>query len=608
MGYVGSGMSKAHIIEGLARLEYRGYDTGGFGCLNALDTTLAAFKVQGSMSQLIEKVEQSSIDGPIGIGHLRWSVHELPELTQAHPQVDCTNRISLVYNGIIENCLVLRDFLLETGHVFHNQAHSEILAHLVEALLLKHTSLRATFVDLTGRLVGAYALACILQEFPDTLIVARKHCPLYIGIGEGEMFIASDPLSFAGKVQQVVFMPDETFALVHKESVELYSFGGQPLPLPIEEYTVAKGSYEHFMLKEMYDQKKTIYDTVHFIRFLGDSLWDRIGIDRSFVSEIESLHLFGCGTSWNAASIGAFFFEEIARLPAKAYLASEFRDAPFFPQKKSLYIGVSQSGETMDTLESLRLANALELSTLALTNVASSSMVREATGFLLTRAGLEVAVASTKAFTAQLSALYLLAYAIAFEKKLITQREVEAARESLMVTAEVQESALESYKWHIISTIAPLYAHYKHFIFLGRHIAYPFALEAALKLKQMGYLFVDVCPAGEFKHGSVALVDQDVPTFLFSSLHKSIYQKLIANAQEVKARHGHLVVFAFAGQEELIELADRVFVIPSVEPLLAPLAMTALMQFLMYQIGLVLEHPIDKPRNLAKAVMLDSIT
>ncbi len=606
VGYVGSGMSKAHIIESLARLEYRGYDAGGFGCLNATDATLAACKVQGSISELIEKVEQSLLDGPIGIGHIRWSSHRLPlEDAKASPQVDCSNKISLVYNGIIENHHALRDFLIQTGHIFQDQAHSETVAHLLEALLLTHTSLRAAFVDLTGRLVGAYAIACILQEFPDTLIIARKHCPLYIGVGKSEMFVSSDLLSFAGKAQQVVFMPDETFALVRKESIELYSFTGQPLPLHVEELTAAKGSYEHFMLKEMYDQKKTIYDTVHFIKFLGNSLWQRIGIDPSTVCEIESLHLFGCGSSWNAASIGAFFFEEIARIPARACLASEFRDAPFFPQKRSLYIGVSQSGETMDTLEALRAANALELPTLALTNVASSSMVREATGFLLTQAGLEVSVASTKAFTAQLAVLYLLAHEIAFEKKLITQRDVEIAYQNLIVTAEVQESALESYKRHIISTIAPSYAHYKHFIFLGRHMGYPFALEAALKLKQMGYLFVDVCYSGEFKHGSVALVDEDVPVFLFSSLHRTIYQKLLINAKEVKNRSGKLLVFAFSGQDDLIGLADRAFIIPPVDPLLAPIAMTALMQFFMYQIGLVLEHPIDKPRNLSKSVSIE---
>ena len=610
VGYVGKAYSRAYVVEGLSRLEYRGYDSAGFACLNPQDNHLTYVKSQGGINQLLKQFEKFPIDGFLGIGHTRWSTHGVASDVNAHPHFDCHKALSIVHNGIIENYHELKQQLQATGHIFHSQTDTETIAHLFEALLETHKTFKGALIDLVNHLQGAYAFICLMQEQPDCILVVRKRSPLCIGIGDDEMFIASDLLAFAGRTKKILFLPDESFALVKRDRIELYDFSGKPLPLTIQEvdYTWTndgKQGYEHFMLKEIYEQKKVIYDTVHFFRSISSRIWEHIGLSSEFITGLQSINFIGCGTSWHAARIAQFFFEKIVMIPARTALASEFRYMPVFAEPNSLYIAVSQSGETADTLEAVRLINSINIPTIALTNVASSTMVREAHGFLLTQAKQEIAVASTKSFAAQLAALFWLSHRIALHKGLITQHKMEVAEEDLLVVAEVLENSIENYKLEIITKLAPYYAQFKHFIFLGRHISYPFALEAALKLKEISYIFVDCYPAGELKHGALALIDSDTPVIIFSALDALIYQKLLANAQEVKARSGHLIVFAFEGQQELINLADYAFIFPHVNPLLAPLAMTGLMQFFMYKIAKVLNRPIDKPRNLAKSVTVE---
>jgi glucosamine--fructose-6-phosphate aminotransferase (isomerizing) len=442
------------------------------------------------------------------------------------------------------------------------------------------------------------------------MLLVRKRSPLCVGIGDNEMFIASDPLAFADRTKKVLFIPDETFALVKKDMIELYDFGGKALPLPIEELKIdwedqEKKGHDHHMLKEIYDQKSAIYGTVAFLRSISNRIWDHISLSKEQVKNLDKLILVGCGTSWHSARIAQFFFEQICLLPTRVSVASEFRYMSFFPEKNSAHIFISQSGETADTLESLRLVNGMDLPTIALTNVPSSTMVREADGFLLTQAGQEIAVASTKAFSTQIAALYWLAHRVALEKGIISRAQMELAQEDLLVVAEVLENSIENYKRDIIHRLAPFYARYKKAIFLGRHISYPFGLEAALKLKEISYIFAQCYPAGELKHGPLALVDAQTPVFLFSHSDPLIYQKLLSNAHEIKARKGHLVVFVLEGQNELRDMADQAFVFPNIKPLLVPLAMTGLMQFFIYQIAKELDCPIDKPRNLAKSVTVE---
>jgi glucosamine--fructose-6-phosphate aminotransferase (isomerizing) len=341
-----------------------------------------------------------------------------------------------------------------------------------------------------------------------------------------------------------------------------------------------------------------------------DLLWQRLGLNRENIIRLKSIHLIAAGSSWHAALIAQFFFESIAKISTYVHLASEFQDVPNLHMSTlhsthSLYILVSQSGETADTLESLRIINNADLYTLVLTNVASSSMVREARYFLPLQAGPEISVASTKAFSTQTAALYWLANRLAFERNAITLEMIQESDEDLVIVTEVLESLIEFYKFRIIQELAPFYAQFDKFVFLGRHICYPFAMEAALKLREISYIFAMAFSAGELKHGSIALIDSQVPIVLFSSCDSLIYKKLLSNAQEVKARKGHLLVFAFEGQNELIHLADEAFIIPKVKPLLAPLAMTGLMQFFIYQVTQVLGRPIDKPRNLAKCVTVE---
>jgi len=610
VGYIGGQYSRDFVMEGLRRLEYRGYDSAGFACLSPSDNRLLFAKSEGRLGNLIKQFEQAPIDGFLGIGHTRWSTHGQSTQQNAHPQFDCQKTLSIVHNGIIENYHDIKAQLEEAGHVFHSDTDTEVIAHLFFFFLLTHKTFKAALVDLVNQLEGAYAFICIMQDFPEQMVLVRKRSPLCVGIGDDEMFIASDQLAFAGKTSKVLFLPDESFALVKKDMIKLYHFNGKPLALNVQGISVnwagnEKQGYEHYMLKEIYEQKSAIHATLDFLHAMNSKVWDQINLSIDQIKTLDRINIIGCGTSWHAARIAQFFFEYVCMVPTRVYVASEFRYMPFFAEKNSLYITISQSGETADTLEALRLINSLELPTVALTNVASSTMVREAGGFLLTQAGQEVAVASTKAFSTQVAALFWLAHRIACEKGIINTKQMEQAEQELLVVAEVLENSIENYKIEIIEKLAQQYAQYQKFIFLGRHISYPFSMEAALKLKEISYIFAQCYPAGELKHGPLALIAPDIPIFIFSHQQLTIYQKLLSNAQEIKARNGHLVVFAFEGQKELIDLADTAFVLPKVNPLLGPLAMTGLMQFFVYHIAKELGCPIDKPRNLAKSVTVE---
>ncbi|MEX0940503.1 MAG: glutamine--fructose-6-phosphate transaminase (isomerizing) [Candidatus Babeliales bacterium] len=607
VGYIGKQSSRAIVIEGLQRLEYRGYDSAGFACLN--NQKISCLKATGQLANLIHKLEEESIDGLVGIGHTRWATHGAISDSNAHPQFDCKKNIAVVHNGIIENYNHIKQKLMATGHEFISQTDTEVIAHLFEAI--NQETLLEDIQTIITQLSGAYACMVINIQIPDTIIAIRKGSPLCIGVGENEKFIGSDPFAFARYTNKVIFLPDESIALIEKDAVSIYHFNGQKITMPITQVDIdwrdnEKNGYDHYMLKEIHEQKSSIHATLSYCRSLGaEKIWDQLQISRDKIKNLRSLCLIGCGTSWHAGRIAQFFFEQICQIPTRVLLASECRYIPFFPEENSVYIGISQSGETADTLECLRLINSFDLITLSVTNVSSSTMARETNGFLLTKAGQEIAVASTKAFSTQLVVLYWLAHYIALEKNLITSDQVNKAYDDLLITAEILESTIEKYKYIIENKLAPYYAQFKRFIFLGRHISYPFAMEAALKLKEISYIFSQCYPAGELKHGPIALLDKETPVVLFSNLEDHIYQKVLSNAQEVKARDAHIIAFVFEGQEELQNLADFSFVIPRVNPLLAPLAMTGLMQFWVYQIAKELGCPIDKPRNLAKSVTVE---
>ncbi|MCL5875887.1 MAG: glutamine--fructose-6-phosphate transaminase (isomerizing) [Candidatus Dependentiae bacterium] len=610
-GYIGKQYSRQLVMEGLSRLEYRGYDSAGFACLDPQSNHIVYSKSSGALKELRDKLDQKPIDGHVSIGHTRWATHGDFSVENAHPHFDCEKNIALIHNGIIENHQELRDELVRSGHLFHSKTDTEVAAHLFEQEIETRGLSAQLCSEIFSRLHGAYAFVVILKEYADTMIIARKRSPLCVGVGNDELFVSSDPLAFADKTKNVLFMPDESFALLSAGQIALYSFDGKPLPVTISPISFSlekhdKLQHKHFMLKEIYEQKTAIKDTLlHMQKLSGDLLWQQLGLTVDQAKNIDTMSLIGCGTSWYAGRIAQFFFEQIARIQTQVTIASEFRYMPFFARKEALYLAITQSGETADTLEALRLVHAYGGHSIGLTNVASSTVVRETRGSLITQAGCEVAVASTKAFVTQLTALYWLAHRFAEHKGLITSAEVEQAENNLLAAAEVLEACIENNKLRIMQELAPYYATYQHYIFLGRHISYPLAMEAALKLKEITYIFAQAYPAGELKHGPLALIDAQVPVVVFSHQDPIIYHKLVSNAQEVKARNGHIIAFAFEGQHELIALSDTVFTIPRVAPLLEPLAMIGLMQFFVYQMALVLDRPIDKPRNLAKSVTVE---
>ncbi|MBD3231098.1 glutamine--fructose-6-phosphate transaminase (isomerizing) [Candidatus Dependentiae bacterium] len=634
VGYVGQGKCKKYVIDGLKRLEYRGYDSAGFVCIDQKHKQFNFFKKVGHVQELEKALHDLELKSSIGIGHSRWATHGIVNELNTHPHFNCDKSIAVVHNGIVESYEEIRKKLIESRHEFESSTDTEVVAHLLESLIKTHKTLKAAIVDLVRQLKGAYALVFLFEQYPDQLLLIRKRSPLLIGVGDDEMFIASDVLAFCDQTNKVIFMPEESFAIVKKDQIELFDFEGKALIIKPQEIDfkhdqVDKQGFEHYMLKEIYEQKRSIDRSISFCKFIGsnnfnnlthisdnfltqeakiqyqDSIWSQLGITSEKIKELKYIYLIAAGTSWHACRIAQFFFENICKIPTYVYLASEFGYMPFFPEENSLAIFVTQSGETADTLEALRVVNSCNVFTVAITNVPSSSIVREANGFLPMQAGPEISVASTKAFSTQVSVLFWLANRVALEKKLIDIEVMKAAEEDLLLAAEVLEISIESYKWEIKQTLAKKYSKYNRFIFLGRHISYPFALEAALKLKEISYIFAQCYPAGELKHGPIALIDKETPVILFSSLNDLIYQKLVANAQEVKARNGHLVTFVFEGQQELIELSDYSFIVSRVNPFLGPLAMTGLMQFFIYQITKELDRPIDRPRNLAKSVTVE---
>jgi len=609
VGYIGKGHSWAPVVEGLARLEYRGYDSTGFACLDA-ESAILAVKAVGGVDNLVEQRAHLPIDGRLGIGHTRWSTHGAATVENAHPVFDCARSVAIVHNGIIENHRALRDQLVNKGHAMATETDSEVIAHLIEQEAAQARDMHDLAQRVVARLEGAYAFVALVAAEPQALLAVRKSSPLCIGLGPEGLFVASDQLAFVGKADRVVFLPDASYAILYHDRFEAYTFLGQKLELSVSPLSAAlladdKKGYAHFMLKEIYEQPRVIADTVTNMRLVEHVLEASLGLSSDQLDKLEQLLIIGCGSSWHAGKLGQFFFEAIAQVPVVVGLASEYKYAQFFMPRSALALAISQSGETADTLEVMRLLHGHAVPTATVTNVGSSSMARETGGVVLLAAGQEIAVASTKAFSAQVATLFLLAHQFAWRRNRLARTELDAAYAHLLVAGHELERTIEHYKVEIEEEIAPLCATFTRAIFLGRHTSYVVAQEAALKLKEITYIFAEAFPAGELKHGPIALVDKNTPIFIFSVIDEAIYKKLVANAQEVKARGGYLIIFAFAGQDELIELADKLFVFDRVHPLLGALAQIGVVQYLVYCIARELKLPIDKPRNLAKSVTVE---
>ena len=622
VGYVGSKQVVPLIIEGLRRLEYRGYDSAGIA-VGGNGAGLQLRRAPGKLRNLEEVIREQPLDGTYGIGHTRWATHGRPTEENAHPHRDCTGRIVVVHNGIVENYLALKHELIAEGHKFVTETDTEIIAHLVEQEMVsaansgKNMSLEEAVRRAVRRLTGAYAISVISADEPDKIVSARNGPPVVIGIGEGEYFVASDVPGILHHTRDLYFLADGDVAVLTPAGVELTDLQGNRIERPIQRITwdpiqAEKGGYKHFMLKEIFEQPRSIRDTT-----LG-----RISLDsgKVFLSEMQisdeefrrasRINIAACGTSWHAATAGKFMIERLARVPVEVDYASEYRYRDPIADPAALGLLITQSGETADTIAAQREMIAKGSKTIAICNVVGAMIAREAHGTIYTHAGPEIGVASTKAFTAQLVALFLFALHLAQKRGTVTDDQSLALVESLSHLPGKVEEALRTADSRC-EEIAKLYSNARDFLYLGRGIHYPIALEGALKLKEISYIHAEGYPAGEMKHGPNALIDETLPVVVLTTKDETNrdsvlrYEKTLSNIQEVTARSGKVIAVAIEGDERIKQLVDHVLYVPPASELLLPVLDVIPLQLLAYHIAVRRGCDVDQPRNLAKSVTVE---
>ena len=620
VGYVGKKRVVPVIIDGLRRLEYRGYDSAGIAVAGN-GAGLQIRRAEGKLRNLEEVIRLKPLDGTYGIGHTRWATHGRPTEENAHPHRDCSGKVVVVHNGIIENYLSLKKKLVEEGHKFTTETDTEIIAHLVEKyFLLKsnghHISLEEAVRKAVKELHGVFALAVIGIDEPNKIVAARNGPPAVIGLGQDEYFVASDVPAILYHTRDLFFLGDGDLAVITPEGVKLTDFDGHPIERQVQHVTwdpimAEKGGFKHFMLKEIYEQPRAVRDT-----WLGRVSQDsgKVFLDEMEVTETEframkKINIAACGTSWHAGQAGKFMLERLARVPVEVDYASEwrYRDPILGPDTVSLLI--SQSGETADTIAAQREAKAKNSKTLAICNVVGSMITREAAGTIYTHAGPEIGVASTKAFTAQLTALYLFALYLAEVRGALTAEQVKPLINELTLIPGKLETILTHEEE--CEELAKQFYRAQDFLFLGRGIHYPVALEGALKLKEISYIHAEGYPAGEMKHGPNALIDENLPVVILATCDRNDpgslvrYEKTLSNLKEVKARSGQVIVIANEGDEEIHESADHVIRIPQAPEILLPILEIVPLQLLAYHIAVRRGCDVDQPRNLAKSVTVE---
>ena len=601
------------LLEGLKRLEYRGYDSAGLAFIsptpNALATQINTIKTVGKVNKLVSAVSKSKAkaSGRIGIAHTRWATHGKPSVANAHPHLSGAD-IALVHNGIIENYEALRAELRKAGYTFDTDTDTETIAHLIHANRAGgKVSLLSAVKKTVKRLEGAYGLCVIDNTEPDKLVVARSGSPLVIGVGIGENFVASDPLALGQVTDRFIYLEEGDIAQVERESITIWHKGKKVnRPTTTVAHQTAdsdKGRYEHFMLKEIYEQPRVIQDTLDGRVSKSSVLEQAFGINApALFDKIKTVQIVACGTSSHAGLVAKYWFESIAKLPCQVDIASDYRYRDIIAQPDTLFVTISQSGETADTLAALRYAKKLDyVATLAICNVATSSLVRESDISMLTMAGQEIGVASTKAFTTQLTTLLVLAIVLARRTGLTTAQEAKLVKE-LHKLPGIVEKTLGLRKQ--IKTIAKQFSDKHHSLFLGRGIQYPVAKEGALKLKEISYIHAEAYPAGELKHGPLALVDSKMPVVAVAP-NNDLLGKLKANLSEVSARGGKLFVFADESIGYQSEKGLKVINVPRCSEVLAPIVFTVPLQLLSYYVAITKGTDVDHPRNLAKSVTVE---
>jgi glucosamine--fructose-6-phosphate aminotransferase (isomerizing) len=612
VGYVGLKKATPIILDGLKKLEYRGYDSAGIAVY--CDDVLNVRRASGKLRNLEEAIRLDPVDGQYGIGHTRWATHGRPTEENAHPHRDCTGDVVVVHNGIVENFIPLKEQLQAEGHVFKTETDTEIIAHLVEKYFTGN--LEEAVRESLRQITGVFALAVLSRRDPNKIVAARSGPPVVIGLGDGEYFVASDVPAILSHTRDMFFLSDGDMAVLTTAGVAVTDFNGRPVTRQVQRILwdpimAEKGGYKHFMLKEIFEQPRAVKDTTlgRASQETGRIFLDRMEISAAEFREFQQVKLIACGTSWHAALAGKFMIEKLARLPVEVDYGSEFRYRDPILMPRTLTVVISQSGETADTLAAQREAKIKGSKTLAICNVVGSMITREAAGAIYTHAGPEIGVASTKAFTCQLTALFLLAMHLG---------QARGAMDDATSLAYVQEMLRLPGK---LETILSHDAHYEElgrklfrstdFLFLGRGVHFPIALEGALKLKEISYIHAEGYPAGEMKHGPNALIDEELPVVILAARDPNsfesrvLYEKTVSNIQEVKAREGIVVAVVTEGDSEASKIADHTIVIPATSELLLPILEVVPLQLLAYHIAVRRGCDVDQPRNLAKSVTVE---
>ena len=613
VGYIGPKPLVPILLDGLRKLEYRGYDSAGIAVVSA--GKVAVRRSSGKLINLVKLLETGELKGDYGIGHTRWATHGRPTEENAHPHRDCSGKIVVVHNGIIENYLELKHELQEQGHRFVTETDTEIVAHLVESLMPGRALSDAVGIAL-AQLRGSFAVCIISADTPNTIVTARNGPPLIIGQGEDELLVASDVPALLQHTRNVYFMQDGEMAILSPEGVQIKDFQGNPRPFSPEEISwssemAERGGYPHFMLKEIHEQPRAIQDTIvgRISLDTGHVFLNEANLSEEVLASIDRVHIVACGTSWHSALVGKFLLEELARIPVEVDYGSEFRYRDPLLDQRSLVVAISQSGETADTLAAVREAKTKNARILAICNVVGSMLTRESHGTLYTRTGPEIGVASTKAFTSQLVVLFLLALHLAqVRRKIAPEETAELLAELTRVPHHVQEllSCDELYS-RIAQT---LYQRY-NFLYLGRGIQYPIALEGALKLKEISYIHAEGYPAGEMKHGPNALIDGNLPVVALAARDrrnpKSVlrYEKMLSNIEEVRAREGIVIAVGTEGDSHIPQRSTHFVSVPELSDYLIPILLSIPLQLLAYHIAVLRGCDVDQPRNLAKSVTVE---
>ena len=605
VGYVGKQDAVPILLEGLKRLEYRGYDSAGIAVLH--NGKIEVRRSVGKLANLEKAVAGKIVSGLVGIGHTRWATHGKPSEQNAHPHR--SHGCVLVHNGIIENYLPLKQQLQKEGYRFKSETDTEVVAHLIGRQLKQGRGLANAVRAATKEIRGSYAIAAICESEPGTLVAARSGCPLVMGRSADATLIASDVMAMLSHTKEVTYLEEGDVAVVTGSDVSIMDPEGRPVTrtatrITWDAATAEKSGYPHFMLKEIHEQPQTILDTMRGrYRFeTGEADLPDIGLSPEQFAAVGKIWIVGCGTSWHAGLVGKYLLEEMVRTPVQVDIGSEFRYRDPLVEKDDLFITISQSGETADTLAAAREAKGKGARVVSIVNVVGSTLARESDGVLYIHCGPEIGVASTKAFTGQLTALYLLALHLAHVRGVLNANDGRVWLERLV--------SLPKYVEHIlmreaeIVAIAKRYHTKRSFLYLGRGINYPVALEGALKLKEISYIHAEGYAAGEMKHGPIALIDKDMPV-VFLVPRDRLYEKTVSNLMEVKARNAPVIAFVSEGERDLGKVADAVFTVPDVPALLSPILFTVALQLLAYHIAVLRGTDVDQPRNLAKSVTVE---